>query len=174
MYDHQFRLMVLTVFVLACVLGPGVTSAASTDADAPSTVRLWQAGDHGQRLNVRGRVLSATGGPLSGATIQLWQADGTGAYREDRYRTSFPTADDGTFRLSTVLPGQYWGAKHIHVIVSHPQHQPLHTQVLFKGDPYLSSSPEGELVMVTEEVRIEDETILVGGVEFLLQPLERN
>ena len=87
-----------------------------------------------------------------------------------RYRAMFPTADDGTFLVSTVLPGQYWGAKHIHVILSHPLHHSLQTQILFKSDPNVSSSPEGGLAIVTEEVRVEDETILVGGVELVLQP----
>jgi protocatechuate 3,4-dioxygenase beta subunit len=132
--------------------------------EAPSTTRLWQAGDPGERLHLRGRVVSTAGRPLGGAELLLWQADGTGAYQENRYRARIRTGDDGTFELVTVLPGQYWGAKHIHVIVAHPGHRQLATRILFRGDPNIDAS-EGDLAIPLEEVRAKDETILpeTGG-----------
>lgn len=137
--------------------------------DAPSSARFWQEGDPGQRLHLRGRVTSTSGSPLVGAGITLRQADGAGEYHGDRYRAQLFTGDNGEFRLTTAVPGQYYGLKHIHVMISHPDYQPLTTQILFKGDPALL--PENEdLAILLEEVRHQDGTIMVGSVEFVLEP----
>ncbi len=137
--------------------------------DAPSTTRLWQPGDPGERLHIRGRVVSTDGRPVPGAELTLWQADGTGAYQDERYRARFAVAEDGSFQLITVLPGQYWGAKHIHVMVEHPEHAHLTTRILFRGDPNIDET-EGDLAIPLEEVRTEQGTVLLGGVEFVLEP----
>ena len=148
-------------------------SVAAQEADK-ATVVLWQPGDPGQRLNIRGRVMSTTGQPLADTTVSLWQADGTGSYRDDRYRGQFQTDRDGSFRLATVMPAQYYGAKHIHLILDHPGYRSLRTRILFKGDPYVDEATEGDLAMILEEVRINDETVMVGDVEFVLQSLDNN
>ena len=137
--------------------------------DAPATAMLWRDGDPGERLHLRGRVVSTSGEPLYGAELMVWQADGTGSYRDDRYRARIVTGEDGSFQMVTVLPGQYWGAKHIHVRLSHPEHLGLTTRILFRGDPNIDAT-EGELAIPLEEVRTEDRTILLGGVEFVLEP----
>jgi len=138
--------------------------------DSASTTELWQPGDAGERLNLKGRVLSTAGKPLAGATVELWQADGTGSYRSVRYRATLPTAADGTFRVKAVVPGQRAWKKHIHVRVSHAGHEPLATQILFKGDPHLNEAQDGDLAILLEQVKIGAETVMVGGVEFVLRP----
>jgi protocatechuate 3,4-dioxygenase beta subunit len=149
-------------------LGPEYSS------DAQATTRLWAPGDPGQRLHLRGRVLASTGQPIAGAQLQVWQADGAGAYHDDRYRATFQSGEDGGFRLTTALPGQYWGAKHIHVVVMHPDYAPLPTRILFKGDPYLDEAAHDDLAVSLEEVHMEGSPVLLGGVELVMRPLNGN
>ncbi len=137
---------------------------------APHTARLWQEGDPGDRLHLRGRVLGTNGQPVPGAEIQLWQADGTGSYQRERYRAILNTDERGEFRLTTVVPGQYFGVKHIHLIIAHPNYQYLSTRILFKGDPNLGPEDE-DLAILLEQVRMDDATVMVGSVEFVLEPI---
>lgn len=171
MYDSRPRLITIPLILLFILFfGPALAAAETPPAtDSAATVVLWQPGDPGQRLNLRGRVLSSKGEPLAGVTIYLRQADGSGSYQPDRYRAAFQTDDEGGFRLATVLPGQYAGAKHIHTTLEHPGYETLYSEILFRGDTPLEES-EQERVVVLEEVRVKDETLLVGVVEFVMQP----
>ena len=139
-------------------------------SDSAASARLWQEGDPGHRLHLRGRVTSTAGSPVSGAGITMWQADGGGNYHEQRYQAQIFTRDNGEFRLTTAVPGQYYGLMHIHVMISHPDYQPLSTQILFRGDPSLMAEDE-ELAILLEEVRNEKGKAMVGSVEFVLEPL---
>jgi protocatechuate 3,4-dioxygenase beta subunit len=143
-------------------------SAASGATGTPASVVLWQPGDPGERLFLRGRVMDSGGRPLAGALVALRQADGNGNYHDVRYRAMLQTAKDGSFSVSTVLPGQYWGAKHIHLLVRHESHGQLVTRILFKGDPHLNEAREGDFAILLEEVRKDGEKVLVGGVELVL------
>lgn len=140
-----------------------------TRADSVAAARLWQEGDPGQRLHLRGRVTSTAGTPVSEAGVILWQADGAGHYHEQRYRAQVFTRDNGEFRLTTAVPGQYYGLKHIHVMVSHPDYHTLSTQILFRGDPALMPEDE-KLAILLEEVGNEQGKVMVGSVEFVLEP----
>ncbi len=147
------------------------TAARVAAAERPeATANLWQPGDPGERLEIRGRVLSAGGQPASGAVLELWQRDGTGVYRDDRYRARLQTGDDGWFQISTVLPAQGFGARHIHVVVTHPTHRRLATAVLFQGDPNLEQAMLEGIPIALERVQTDTEMYLLGGVEFVLQP----
>ena len=74
--------------------------------------------------------------------VFMSQADGTGSYREDRYRTSLTSGKGGLYRFGTVLPGQYSSQKHIHISASHAAHGYVNTEILFKGDPILAGAKE--------------------------------
>jgi protocatechuate 3,4-dioxygenase beta subunit len=100
----------------------------------------------------------------------MWQTDGSGSYRGMRYRAVLQSADNGEFRVTTVVPEQYYGAKHIHVIITHPAYRPLTTRILFKGDPHVSADNE-DLAILLEEVHADGASVMVGGVEFVLAPL---
>lgn len=84
--------------------------------------------------------------PLARAFLDVWQADANGQYHYEkdnfRLRGQLLTDDKGSFEFTTVVPGRYkldggYRPAHIHFIVGHPRHQPLTTQLYFKGDPYL-------------------------------------
>jgi protocatechuate 3,4-dioxygenase beta subunit len=138
--------------------------------ETPSTAHLWEDGDPGQRLHLRGRVISTSGAPLAGAEIVLWQADGAGSYHPERYRARLISRENGEFRVTTALPGTHYGLKHIHVMLTHPDYQPLTTRILFRGDPMLDPEDE-DLAILLEEVRNESRTVLVGNVQFVLAPI---
>ncbi len=171
---HAIRRCILASVLSALAMPLAAPAATGSDLKIPSeseaNVVLWQPGDPGERLFLRGRVVDPGGRPLAGALISLRQADGNGNYHPVRYRATLRTAADGTFSISTVLPGQYWGAKHIHLFVRHEAEGQLTTRILFKGDPHLNEASDADSAILLEEVRKDGETVLVGGVELVLPP----
>lgn len=165
-----FALIVCIPALPQAALAATEPSAAGAPGDyqTPNSVVLWQPGDPGERLFLRGRVVDQGGRPLAGAMVALRQADGNGEYHDIRYRATLQTAKDGTFSVSTVLPGQYWGAKHIHLLVRHESHGQMVTRILFKGDPHLNEARDGDFAILLEEVHKNGEKLLVGGVELIL------
>lgn len=178
----RFLLTLAAVALVGSVGSTATAAEAARDAtrdtgtgpeyqpNSASTTELWQPGDPGERLNLKGRVLSTDGKPLAGATVEMWQADGAGSYRSERYRATLRTDADGSFRVKTVVPGQHLWKKHIHVRVQREGYEPLATQILFKGDPHLNEARDGDLAILLEEVKTGEETVMVGGVEFVLRP----
>ncbi len=130
---------------------------------------LWRPGDAGQRLRIRGRVVGDAGEPIEGAQISLWQADGNGSYQAERYRANFASGKDGVYGFGSVLPGQYYGLKHIHMVVRHAGYQDLETRILFKGDPYLDQGFDASRAIVLEEASVNGETVLLGEFNITLR-----
>ena len=109
----------------------------------------------GQRLLLRGTVIDAsTGGAISGALVEFWQACATGRYShpEDtntaqldpnfQYWAQVRSAATGEFSIKTIVPGAYpaeptWmRPPHIHVKVTAAGYPSLTTQIYFKGNRY--------------------------------------
>ncbi|MCH9674606.1 MAG: hypothetical protein K0U93_24415 [Gammaproteobacteria bacterium] len=152
------------------VIALGLTALTVQPAFGADThiATFWQEGDTGQMLHLRGRVVTAEGKPVTGATIMLRQADGSGTYQPQRYQGEISTGPGGVFEVRTVLPGQYNSAKHIHVTVLHTGFQTLDTELLFIGDPNAAHDQSYGTPVVLEEVRSAERTLLVGGVELTL------
>ncbi len=134
--------------------GSGTCAPTSSDVAGPFYLpgaprRLQVAGkaEPGERIAIRGRVLSGDcRTPLAGALLDVWQADAKGEYhgKEEQYRLrgQIVTGADGTYELHSIRPGNYkqengWRPAHIHFTVSGPGHEPVTTQLYFRGDPYL-------------------------------------
>jgi protocatechuate 3,4-dioxygenase, beta subunit len=125
----------------------------------------------GQVLHVSGRVLNTDGVPVSGAKLEIWQANSFGRYRHpsdtnpapldpnfDGY-TELVTDADGRYRFTTVKPGGYpvgpntVRPPHIHFDVSGRVNR-LVTQMYFEGEPdnsrdrWLQSSSRPEALIV--------------------------
>jgi len=116
----------------------------------------------GERITVSGRVLDAQGRPISGALVEVWQANAAGRYRHDVDRHPAPldpnfsgagrclTDDEGRYRFVTVKPGAYpwrnhdnaWRPAHIHFsLFGRLFTQRLVTQMYFPGDPLFEFDP---------------------------------
>ena len=114
---------------------------------------------------VRGTICDADGGPIDGATLDVWQTSADGLYdvQDERQtpmnlRGLFRTAEDGRFWFRTTKPASYpiptdgpvgeilvamgrseMRPAHIHFIVGAPGHESVTTHRFVEGDPYLES-----------------------------------
>lgn len=168
---NHLALVALLAALGTALLAPGASRAASGDeATAPAALNLWRPGDPGQPLRISGWVRSASGKPIPGATVYIRQADGTGVYTP-QYQGSLTTAADGSYRFSTVLPGQYYGVKHIHIGAVHDGYEYLETRILFKGDPNLDPTSDSEHAIHLEEATVKDKTVLFGRFDMTLRPI---
>ena len=170
--------------IAALVLGTGQSSAACDErvptpgtspgphdySTAPAETNLWRQGDDGQPLLLHARVLDTCGQAVADARVQILHANQDGDHEPDRWRSVLHSDDRGAFKVVTVYPG-YAGsiARHIHFIITHPDHRRLVTRLFFKNDPAISPDIE-DLAIVLEEIRRGEDKIWVGGYEFVLSP----
>jgi protocatechuate 3,4-dioxygenase beta subunit len=110
----------------------------------------------GQVLYIIGQVRDPECRPLSGATVEIWQASVDGRYNHPRDRHNPSPLDpnfqswgrqiteqDGRYLFKTIIPGQYpagpdWiRPSHVHFKIHKQGFQELITQMYFEGDPYL-------------------------------------
>jgi protocatechuate 3,4-dioxygenase beta subunit len=111
---------------------------------SPERRRIRDERTAGTPFVVSGRVLSTRGAPVAGARIDVWQADGNGAYDLEGFglRGHQFTETDGTYRVETVVPGYYPGrTRHVHVKVEPVGAAGLTTQLFFPGDPGNARDP---------------------------------
>jgi protocatechuate 3,4-dioxygenase beta subunit len=166
-----FTLAAALVALAMGALTPGESLAASAgEAGAPNSVNLWRPGDPGQPIRISGWVRSSNGKAIPGATVFIRQADGTGTYTPD-YQASLQTGKDGSYRFSSVLPGQYYGVKHIHIGAVHDGYEYLETEIVFKGDPNLDPESDSKRAIHLEEATVNDKTVLFGRFDMTLRPL---
>jgi len=108
----------------------------------------------GTVINVIGRVLSPEGNVLSGAVVEIWQANAYGRYRHVRDPNPAKMDPDfqgwgivrsneqGFYRFLTIIPGAYpagpgWmRPPHIHFKVVMSGYRTLITQMYFPGNSY--------------------------------------
>ena len=117
-------------------------------ADAPRAT--------GQLLQISGRIVDEDGSPLSGAVVEIWQANSAGKYIHDMDRHNAPidpnftgegrliTDAEGQFQFFSVKPGAYpvlesgwwWRPPHIHFsILGRSWMDRFVTQIFFPGEP---------------------------------------
>lgn len=113
--------------------------------DAPHVTQLRKPGDPGLPVNIAGKVFDTRGDILSGATIEIWQANNGGLYdiAGDDYRTTLVTDAKGEYAFDSVMPGHYPGrvCQHVHYMITAPEHKPLTTQLYFATDPVFEGDP---------------------------------
>lgn len=148
----------------AALLGPFWRQHAPDCAAGDSIAR---AGTPGIPLAVSGTVRDATGQPVAGACVDVWQAAPSGLYEnqdpgqpEMNLRGRFQTDAQGRYHLRSVRPAGYpvptdgpCGAllkvqqrhpnrpAHLHFMVSKTGHRLLVTQVFADNDENLDSDP---------------------------------
>lgn len=105
----------------------------------------------GEITELSGRVLSRSGEPIRGVTVEIWQCDAKQVYINTRDSGPkqaqmdpnfqgfgrFETASDGQYRFRTIKPVPYPGrpGPHIHIKIKKGERELLTTQLLVRGHP---------------------------------------
>jgi protocatechuate 3,4-dioxygenase beta subunit len=136
--------------------------------EAPFSANIAAPEEPGERVVISGRVLGSPDcAPLADAVVEVWQASASGQYyfpnaaggtepSRSLLRGRMRTDHEGSYRFETVLPAAYdlgGGASrppHIHFRVTHPDYQPLVTQLYFADRPGAPLDPFGEDPRVIE------------------------
>lgn len=105
----------------------------------------------GEAVVIAGRILDVDGQPITGATVDIWQANAAGRYRHPHETSTAPldpnfqgwaivqSGQDGGFKFKTIIPGAYPVSKdwtrppHIHFKVSKTGFHEVTTQMYFPG-----------------------------------------
>ena len=144
------------------VLGPFYVDGAPT-LENGANISL---DDKGEPMVVRGRVTDTEGRPISGALLDVWQANYDGFYDVQQkgiqpdmnLRGVFTTDADGRYWFRSAKPNYYpipddgpvgkmlkalgrhpYRPAHVHFIVGAKGFQPITTHYFVSGDPYLES-----------------------------------
>ena len=132
----------------AVALGPFYPDRLPSDQDADLTAVAGRPGRAaGQILYLSGRVLDTRGRPLSGAHLELWQANAHGRYIHSADGDASGALDpnfqgyaslradaEGRYRIKTVKPAPYSGrTPHLHFNVEGGRVK-LTTQMFFEGE----------------------------------------
>jgi protocatechuate 3,4-dioxygenase beta subunit len=110
----------------------------------------------GQLIQISGRITDEDGSPLTGAVVEIWQANSAGKYVHDADNQPAPidpnftgegrlvTDAEGQFQFFSVKPGAYpvlesgwwWRPPHIHFsILGRSWMDRFVTQIFFPGEP---------------------------------------
>ena len=141
--------------LVACQPTTDATTGPLYRRGAPWRTRLCPKEERGEPLWIGGVITTSTDcRPIANATLDIWQTNARGLYSNllGRDNPSSPgtfnlrgrtrTDDEGRYHFESIVPGRYplfWPLtrpRHIHIIVSHPQHERLITQIYFEGDKY--------------------------------------
>lgn len=104
-------------------------------------------GIEGERLSLKGHVLTRSGRPLAAVRLEFWQADAAGKYYPEdwiKFRALQRTPADGSFALDTIVPGYAGQIRHINFMATAPlsgRTQPLllRAAIYFATDDELRS-----------------------------------
>lgn len=155
---------------------------------APFRNQIANPDEKGELITIKGTVYHKDcRTPVNDALIEIWQTDAQGKYyyKDDEYRLRGQLKSDayGNYQFGTVKPGRYrllngFRPAHIHLKVTHPNYEPLITQLYFKGDPYLwpndacgggcISNDSGRIIALNT-----DKDVISGLFNIILNPLSK-
>jgi protocatechuate 3,4-dioxygenase beta subunit len=160
-------LVVSLVFASATVAANSESPSSGADKKS-KLVDLWQPGDSGQRMNIRGRVTSLDGTPLPGINIEIRQPDGDGDWI-DQYQTTLTTDEKGRYQFGSVVPeSNFCGTPFVHVKVYQDGWEYFDTNIVFEDDTEVFEE-DGTPVFL-EESTVKGETIMFGRFDIVLSP----
>lgn len=120
---------------------PAATEGPLFKPESPERTDFITPAIRGVRLDFSGVVYDTACKPLPGTLIEFWQCDQNGDYDTAGFslRGHQHTNSRGAFRLTTIIPRDYWGrwgqrAPHIHTQVQAPGGPVLVTQLYFPDD----------------------------------------
>jgi len=125
-------------------------SVHEAPASAPSAGRVAPPGEPGQPLSVSGVVVRPDGAPIADASLYVYQTDHEGYYgvkpasdnRNPRLKLFLRSDAKGTWSFETIKPGSYPNSRvpgHIHFEVSAAGRAPKIFEIVFEGDPLVTS-----------------------------------
>ena len=140
------RILLAVLFFTSTVYAQGIHEAP---AEAPATGHIASRGEPGEALHVAGTVVDATGKPIRGASLYIYQTDHEGYYgvkpasdsRNPRLKLFLRSDANGGWSFDTVKPGSYPGTRnpaHIHFEVSAPGGASRIFEIVFEGDPFIT------------------------------------
>ena len=170
----------LGVSNLVCLLNNGANGAAPTQAN--NLGPFWREGAPrcadgasivrspvpGPALFVKSLVRDASGAPVVGAEVDIWQSSPAGLYENQdptqadmNLRGVFTTRADGGFAFRSVLPAGYpvpvtgptgallaaqkrhnWRPAHLHFLLHKPGYKTIASQVYVADDPHLETDSQ--------------------------------
>jgi protocatechuate 3,4-dioxygenase beta subunit len=135
----------------------------------------------GEILEFSGQVYDATGLPVGGIVVEIWQTDSRGAYlhpndpstgqRDPNFQFygEAVTAADGSYSFRTILPGLYEPRpRHIHVKVRLDGQELLTTQFYFAGEIDLQGDEAAMLIAAEPGLDASGNPILIGKRDIIL------
>ena len=156
--------------LLASAPAAATEEAGAESPQKPRLVDLWQPGDTGKRMNIRGRVTGPNGRPLSGIEVSIMQPDGDGQWTQ-QYRTTLTTDAQGRYQFGSVVPNsQYCGEPHVQVTVYQDGWEYYDTSLVFENEHDMGSYYGDGTPVFLEESTVEGETILFGRHDIKLSP----
>ena len=164
-FYRRIQAVLLGLLLLGPAL-PGPVSAESHSA-RPKMVDLWQPGDIGQRMRIRGRVMSLDGRPVPDVAIGIRHADSDGldwSYHQGVVITN----EKGVYQFGSVIPGNSHRLSHVHVTVDHDGFEYLETEFYFKHDPKADEGDPNAIFL--ESGTVKGETMMFGRFDITLIP----
>jgi protocatechuate 3,4-dioxygenase beta subunit len=151
--EKEKDIMTRTIYGTAILAALLLNQCSRADASPrlPSRIVIAGPSEPGQRLIVTGRVVDANGKPRAGVIIEAHHTDANGIYLAEGAHGPNPdvaarlwgrlaTADDGSYRIETIRPGEYPGGgapAHIHMHIRDGRNS--HWEILeFADDPNLT------------------------------------
>ena len=147
------------------------TETPSDTPKKPQLIDLWQPGDSGERMNIRGRVTSLDGTPLGGINIEIRQPNGDGHW-DSQYRTTLTTDAKGRYQFGSVVPvSNHCGDPHVEVIVYQSGWSYFDEKIVIQQDFESASLYYGDGTPVfLEESEVNGESMKYGRFDIVLSP----
>jgi protocatechuate 3,4-dioxygenase beta subunit len=155
---------ILSGMILLGLALPGPVSADS-HSGKPKMIDLWQPGDSGQRMSIRGRVTSLDGRPVPNVEIGFRHADSEG-YDWSYYQGQVVANEKGNYQFGSVIPGNSHRLSHVHVTVDHDGYEHLEIEFYFKHDP--KADADNPSAIFLEAGTVNGETKMFGRFDITL------
>ncbi len=164
-YHRPLAALLFAIGIFGFAL-PESVHAESADGK-PRMVDLWQPGDSGQRMRIRGRVTSIDGSPVPNVVIGIRHADSEGLDWSYHQGDVFAN-DKGLYQFGSVIPGNSHRLSHVHVTVYQEGYEYLDTEFYFKHDPRADETHPNAIFL--EEGTVNGETMMFGRFDIMLVP----
>ncbi len=160
-------LLIVNLLMLPLTVAASSESTSSDGDNKPKLIDLWQPGDSGQRMRIRGRVTSIDGSPIPNVVIGFRHADSEGV--DWSYHQGVVIANEkGVYQFGSVIPGNSHRLSHVHVTVDHDGYQYLDTEFHFKHDPKADEDDPDSIFL--EAGTVGGETMMFGRYDITLIP----